>query len=42
MSKAKKHGWFGFVDSCEGVLSVVDEFVQLKIIPDPETIRPKA
>lgn len=41
MSKAKRHGWFGFVDSYESILSVADEFVQMRIIPDPKTIDPK-
>ncbi|KAK5700703.1 hypothetical protein LTR97_005220 [Elasticomyces elasticus] len=42
MAKAKKHGWFGFVDSNESMLSVVDEFVDGRIIPDPESIQSKA
>ncbi|KAK4927306.1 hypothetical protein LTR49_005972 [Elasticomyces elasticus] len=42
MAKAKKHGWFGFVDSNESMLSVVDEFIAGKIIPDPKSISSKA
>lgn len=42
MSKAKRYGWFGFVDSYEAVLSVAKEFVELKIIPDPNEIRPRS
>ncbi|TKA78924.1 hypothetical protein B0A55_03926 [Friedmanniomyces simplex] len=42
MMKAKKHGWFGFIDSYESMLSVVDEFVALKIVPDPGSIQAKA
>jgi len=34
-TKAKKHGWLGFVDSYESILSVASEFVAMKIIPDP-------
>ena len=41
-SKAKKHGFFGFVDSYEGIFLVIDEFVQMKIIPDPKAISPKS
>lgn len=41
MSKAKRYGWFGFVDSYESVLSVANEFAQMKIIPDPKAIEPK-
>ena len=42
MMKAKKYGWFGFVDSYESMLNVVDDFVKLKIIPDPKSIGAKA
>ena len=42
MVKAKKYGWFGFVDSFESMLGAVDQFVALKIIPDPESIQVKA
>lgn len=38
MSKAKRYGWFGFVDSYESILSVAKEFVELNIIPDPARI----
>ena len=38
MSKSKQYGWFGFVDSYESILSVADEFVKMKIIPDPKAI----
>ena len=41
MSKAKRYGWFGFVDSYESILSVSDEFAQMKIIPDPKAIEPR-
>lgn len=41
MSKAKRYGWFGFVDSYESILSVADEFVQMRIIPNPQTIEAK-
>lgn len=41
MSKPKRYGWFGFVDSYESVLSVANEFTQMKIIPDPKAIEPK-
>lgn len=41
MSEAKKAGWFGFVNSCESMLRVMDEFVQAKVIPDPSTIVPR-
>lgn len=37
-AKAKRHGWFGSVDSIESILSVVDEFAALKIIPAPSSI----
>jgi len=37
-TKAKKHGFFGFVDSHESNLSVIDEFVAMKIIPDPSLV----
>ncbi|KAK4544509.1 hypothetical protein LTR36_004081 [Oleoguttula mirabilis] len=37
-AKAKKHGWFGFVDSSESILSVADEFVAMKTIPSPASI----
>ncbi|KAK5118686.1 hypothetical protein LTR85_007892 [Meristemomyces frigidus] len=37
-AKAKKYGWFGFVDSSESILSVADEFVAMKIIPPPSSI----
>lgn len=39
--KAKKHGWFGSVDSVESMIAVIDEYVALKIIPDPKSIRTK-
>lgn len=39
--KAKQYGWFGFVDTYESMFSVIDEFVGLKIIPDPSSISPK-
>lgn len=39
-TKAKKHGFFGFVDSYESLLSTADEFVRSKIIPDPSMITP--
>ena len=42
MTKAKKHGWFGSVDSYESMLGVVNEFIALKIIPDPDSIVAKA
>ncbi len=42
MTKAKKHGWFGSVDSYESMLGVVNEFVALRIIPDPDSIVAKA
>lgn len=38
MSKAKRYGWFGFVDSYESILSVAREFVQMGIIVDPEAV----
>ena len=38
MTKAKTYGFFGFVDSFVSILSVVDEFMSLKIIPDPRKI----
>ena len=38
-TKAKKYGFFGFVDSSESILSVADEFVGLKIIPSPKDIK---
>ena len=40
MSKGKKYGWFGFVDSYESILSVAQEFVEMKIIPEPKAIKP--
>ena len=40
-TKAKKHGYFGFVDSYESVVNVVEEFVALRIIPKPEEITPR-
>lgn len=40
-AKAKKYGFVGFVDSYEGIFSVINEFVQMKIIPDPKAISPK-
>jgi len=40
-NKAKKFGFFGHVDSEESILSVADEFVALKILPDPKLIVPK-
>jgi len=40
-TKTKKHGWFGFVDSGESLLSTVDEFVALSVIPKPQDIEPK-
>lgn len=41
-AKAKKYGFFGFVDSYEGIFSVVEEFIQMKIIPDPKSVLAKA
>ena len=41
-TKGKKHGFFGFVDSFESVLSVIDEFVAMKIIPTPDAISPNS
>ena len=38
-TKAKTFGWFGFVDSYEGILSVAREFANMKIIPDPAQIQ---
>lgn len=32
-SKAKKLGFFGFVDSTESVFEVLQDFVNLKMIP---------
>lgn len=40
-TKAKKFGFFGFVDSYESIFSVVEEFVALKIVPDPNSIKPR-
>ena len=40
-NKAKKFGFFGHVDSEEAILSVADEFVALKILPDPKLIVPR-
>lgn len=42
MSKAKRYGWFGFVDSYESILSVAREFVEMGIVPDPKAIVPKS
>jgi len=42
MMKAKKHGWFGSVDSYESMLGVANEFVALKIIPDSDSIIAKS
>lgn len=33
MSKARKMGWHGFVDSNDAIKEVLDEFVDLKMIP---------
>lgn len=33
MGKAKKMGYFGFVDSTESLLRVVGEFVDLRMLP---------
>ena len=33
MDKAKKLGWFGFVDSSESLLEVFDDLAKLKMIP---------
>ncbi|KAJ5442513.1 hypothetical protein N7445_005520 [Penicillium cf. griseofulvum] len=33
MAKAKKLGYFGFVDSTESILRVVEEFVDLRMLP---------
>ena len=41
-AKAKKYGFFGFVDSYEGIFSVVEEFIQMKIIPDPKVVSLKS
>lgn len=38
MSKAKRYGWFGTVDSCESILSAAEEFVTMRIIPDPKAM----
>ncbi|KAF2478710.1 NAD dependent epimerase/dehydratase family protein-like protein [Neohortaea acidophila] len=40
-TKAKKFGFFGFVDSYESIFSVIEEFVALKIVPDPNSIKPR-
>ncbi|KAK3111263.1 hypothetical protein LTR53_013653 [Teratosphaeriaceae sp. CCFEE 6253] len=39
MMKSKKYGWFGSLDSYASMLHVVDDFVALKIIPDPARIQ---
>ena len=31
--KSRKLGWHGFVDSCEALLEVFDEFAHLKMVP---------
>ncbi|KAK5172785.1 uncharacterized protein LTR77_002905 [Saxophila tyrrhenica] len=41
-TKATKHGWHGFVDSYESILSVANEFIAAKVIPDPKNITAKA
>jgi hypothetical protein len=33
MSKAKKMGYFGFVDTTESILRSVEEYVELGMIP---------
>jgi hypothetical protein len=33
MSKAKKMGYFGFVDKTESILRIVEEYVELGMIP---------
>lgn len=33
MAKAKKLGYFGFVDSNESLLRVIEEFVDLQMAP---------
>lgn len=40
MVKAKKHGWFGFVESGEAILGVAEEFVGMGSIPDTSAITP--
>ncbi|KAK3719657.1 hypothetical protein LTR37_004194 [Vermiconidia calcicola] len=40
-TKAKKFGFFGFVDSYESILSSVDQFVDMRVIPRPQDIVPK-
>lgn len=33
MAKAKENGFFGFVNSSESILRVVEEFVEIGMIP---------
>ena len=40
-AKAKKHGFFGFVDSYESIFSVIEEFAAMKIVPHPGEIIPR-
>lgn len=41
-TKAKKFGFFGSVDSQESIFSVIEEFVSMKIVPDPKSISPRS
>lgn len=34
MTKARKSGYFGFVDSNESILRTVEEFVEMRMVPE--------
>jgi hypothetical protein len=41
MDKARKLGWYGFVDSSECILETFQDFAKLKMIPEVPLVEKK-